>query len=129
MLSIFSTLDSMKTNMNWFLLIMEVILEITSFRAKLMFLIVAINIVSETYEYWNSELRCKRYIWYYNVLPGVHLPTKQRKVFQMLAQPVWSKMINVSKMNRLCFNNACHPVVISYCLVTPTCQVLPSNLI
>ena len=87
MLSIFSTLDSMKTNMNWFLLIVEVILEITSFRAKLMFLIVAINIVSETYEYWNSELRCKRYIWYYNVLPGVHLPTKQRKVFHMLAQP------------------------------------------
>ena len=41
----------MKTNMNWFLLIMEVISEITSFRAKLMFLTVAINIVSETYEY------------------------------------------------------------------------------
>ena len=37
MLSIFSTLDSMKTNMNWFLLIMEVTLEITFFRAKLMF--------------------------------------------------------------------------------------------
>ena len=50
MLSIFSTLDSMKTNMNWFLLIMEVILEITSFRAKLMFLIVTINIVSKTKE-------------------------------------------------------------------------------
>ena len=81
MLSIFSTLDSMKTNMNWFLLIMEVILEITFFRAKLMFFIVAVNIVSETYEYWNTELSCKSYIWYYNFLPGVHLPTKTEKVF------------------------------------------------
>ena len=81
MLSIFSTLDSMKTNMNWFLLIMEVISEITSSRAKLMFLILTINIVSKTYEYWNSELSCKSYIWYYNFLPGVHLPTKIEKVF------------------------------------------------
>ena len=64
------------------------------------------------------------------LFPLSTLTDKTQKFFHMLAQPVWSKMINVSKMNRRCFNNVCHPVVISYCRVTPPYQVLPpdSNL-